>query len=174
MAVEIKVYLFGRCALFHCCQHIEAVITDLNSNETFKVSFPNFSVVPDEDDCICQGVTRLYSSKKLEDFIALYNQEFLDPDNFNCLRKNCGSAVEFALDYFFPKKTNLDKIYLVYKLICCWGFLGTLGMKCFPAPPGISTPNDAFKKAQVLACVYGSPTEEFSSAQETSKLLANN
>jgi len=132
---------------------------DSESKESFSINFSGFAVQRDNSNC-CQGVIKLYSNKKLDNFISAYENKFGNPDSFNCLTKNCSSPVDFALDYFFPQKACLDATCIVYKLLCCWGFLGTLGMSCFPAPPGISMPSDVYNKARMLSCRYGQPYEK--------------
>lgn len=164
--VEIKVLLWGRFMPFHCCSHIYATITDLNSGEAMlveygaaKTSYLDISAstraqVQREENMCCVGVVNLYSSKNLAEFKRLYQQKYHQDDYSFCFR-NCADAVNFVLDHFFENKQVEDCVCLTWRLLCCIGCIGTLALACFPSPPPIVSPRDVYQKAYLLSCRFG-------------------
>jgi hypothetical protein len=169
--VEVKVLLLGNPLLLHSCSHSVAILTDLTTRECYKVDFG----LHDEDETIqkfksarkaeksldpacCTGVVTLYSNKNLNAIVSAFKEkkEF-EYQNFQPCFNNCSDAVSFTLDYFFDKAKAEKNIDLLFKILFCIGFIGTLGLLAFcPSPPGINSPNDIFRRAELLRLRYGS------------------
>lgn len=178
---EMNIILYASTG--HWCTHIAATFRDINTNESY---FINYGQMPEKledqqkklaelkDDslhtcsCCCNGcgqsAVTLYSDKKLDDFIAAFTDKF--PENrYDFCTNNCADAVDFALNYLFSdsraaKYTKAS--YSCYQLLCCSGFITTLGLiNCFPAPPYcITLPKDVFNKAKLLSYIYDKPQQK--------------
>ena len=169
--VTITVLLYNRSSLFHFFTHIEAIIEDQAGNRSFNINYPVFDILNNHKKNAADleftkqnrgcslGAVTLYSNANYDDFILNYYHQFGNSTEYNYVTHNCANAVNFALDFFFPDKSKTEVFYCLYKTLCCWLSLGACGIKCFPVPPGISSPNDVFKKAELLSCAYGSVPE---------------
>ena len=158
--VEIKILMYERFSPWHHLTSADAIITDCNSKESIQL-LENYHPVSESYKNCCMGVVTLYSNKEFNIFMKAYDEKFKDPrcrtiyKELTCF-SNCADRVDFVLSHFFSEANCENSFYKAYQMLCCLCCIGTLGLKCFPAPPScITTPNDVFKKAQLLSCRYG-------------------
>lgn len=149
LVTKIAIYIYDDY-LSHCCTHIAAVIEDEKRQEKFiieygrgdteKLAFPHR-----HSDSVV-----LYSNKDIRDFIEQYKKEFED-DDYSFFYKNCADAVNYMLDYFFPKSYAAQCWFTTKKLVCCLPGIAFLGASCVPAPLLITTPQSVFTKATCIS-----------------------
>lgn len=170
--VEITINLFGSCCM-HYCTHIAAVVRNPSEKKAILIEYEKVSAIKEfrlhqiyefqekENSC-CVSTVKLYSNKNMHDFLKAFNTKF-KPKGYCYCSYNCADAVQFLLDYFFPNERCYASLYTGYQLLCCFGFIGSLGLlNCFPAPPcTIVTPTDVYKKAKLLSFSYGNRPENF-------------
>lgn len=118
-------------------------------------------------DC-CIGVVNLYSDKNFDEFVKQYNERFGDTSEWCECVKNCSTAVNFVLDYFFPEACAETLLFRSYQLLCCTPGLLTCGIFYFlSCPPCVDTPQEIFKKAQLLSCRYGTAPSSESKSEDS-------
>jgi len=118
------------------------VYDDQESNSLYKRS---------ERGC-CVGSTTLFSYKDFNHFVSLMRKKFYTEYKFNFFHSNCSDAVNFAINELCPEKTFTEILCGIYKMLLFPLCLGSLGLSCFPAPPGCcNTPQDIYDKARWLA-----------------------
>lgn len=165
MAIKITVVLINTRGPFHwSCQHVGAIITDLETERSSSIEFgeKNSLQIYSKSEkgknplygwtgC-CVGTTDLYSDKDFDTFIETLKNEFSDTSKYDWCSNNCADAVSFAINEACPEKTCTEVSCCIYKLLCCPLFFGSLGLSCFAAPPGCcTTPQDIYDKAKWLA-----------------------
>jgi hypothetical protein len=160
--VRITILLYG-FSPFHFCSHVEAIITDEATNRSFNINFASFDILNDDDKIKyalqlaeekksnCKGTFTLHSNQSYDQFLLNFYHDFGNLNSYNFVTNNCADAVDYALDFFFPDKVKAEIFYSLYKTLCCWCCLGSCGIRYFPVPLGINSPNDVFRKAQLLA-----------------------
>lgn len=168
--VEITVMLFGKRV--HFFTHLEAVIKDLETGRSFYINYPSMETLNDSKkntknstdsaskySNFASQVT-LYSDGNLDNFIDSYYHEFGDKGKYCFPTYNCSSAVNFALDYFFPEETILKLTQsITQSLFCCFS-LACCCASCCPMPLGIDAPADVFRLAKRLSKIYGIKNKE--------------
>jgi hypothetical protein len=168
--VKIKIILFGRSVPFHFPRHIAAVISDQESQRSFTIDYPfpktgQETIDPQtaqdslygraKTNC-CISVTTLYSDQNYLEFIKQFGEHFAKANQYTFLSHNCASAVDFALDYFFPDDSDYQALNTIYRALFSASCLITCGLiACFPAPPCIDTPTDVYNKAKLYATRHG-------------------
>jgi len=171
--VKIRVILHGANESYHCCQHILALIEDVDTRKALQIEFGSQSsgfaaqgltVLPDsryEGHGIMFDTVELSSSKSFDEFLNLYSAQF-SGNKYRFFNNNCADAVNFMLDYFFPPEEIEKKFFSkVYELLCCFSFVLSCGLNCFaPLPSCITTPKQIFKKAQFIAKINDESKEE--------------
>jgi hypothetical protein len=169
--VKIDIHLFNTLCCFSCCQHTAAVVTDLATGRKFDIEFPiadltvyrvsDKTPVEEKASSGCTRTVTLYSAKGFDEFVSKYTDDFANK-NYDCCSSNCADAVRFAIDNLCPDRPEVDASCTVYKALCCWGFIPSLGMKCFPSI-FCTTPSDTFDLAFMLSCThYGTEPEAIS------------
>lgn len=165
--------------------HAEAKIEDLKTNEVTLVSFGNASLAKyalttttddkryavftknkeyisnffDGVEESCGAAQRcfsveLYTNREtsLTEFDKALKENFSD---FSLYCKNCSDAVNFVLNYFFPKNLLAETAWQGMKLTTFPLCLATCGTLPSLAPPGVVGPIDILLKAQLLKHKYG-------------------
>lgn len=170
--IKLKLIFFGKTSCISCLTHVSIIITDEDTKRSFIVNYPfesNGRLVHSDDmtpslygkakNTCCISVTHLYSNKDFNSFIKKYNEQFSDPSQFSFKRHNCANAVNMIFDHFFPNEKNIENCCLIYKSLCCIGWVGSCGLLAciFPAPPCIESPRDIFAKAKLYTRYYGQP-----------------
>jgi len=175
MGIKLTVLLFNKRGPFHwSCQHLAAIATDIETGKTFDINHSKvisltepprpintFSVYNDQksnplhpfsqDSCYIHTTT-LFSNKNFDEFVSLIQEKFYYSYKFNFFSKNCSDAVNFAINELCPEKTATEVLCCIYKMLLFPLCLGSLGLSCFPAPPGCcNTPQDVYDKARWLA-----------------------
>jgi hypothetical protein len=168
--VKIQIVLSNVYIPLEISQSMSVVVTDLATKRSFNFSAPPIRSIDIYDDnhpiwwqrnpkkeitgelrvdC-CDSVVTLYSEKSFDHFIKEFYRKFAIKEYDLCCN-NCSDTASFVLDYFFPEKKKIDRLYAVYKVFCCWGFLGTAGCILFPGPCFMNLPGDIYKKAKILS-----------------------
>lgn len=170
--VEITINLYGSCCA-HYCTHVAAVLRNPSEKTAVLIEYDDVPSMKnlrlnriyqfEEEENSCRVSTiKLYSNKKLSDFIEAFNKEF-KKKSYSYFFNNCANAVKFLLDFFFPNERCYSSLYTGYQLLFCVGFIGSLGLlNCLPAPPStVVTPADVYKKAKLLSLSYGNRPDNF-------------
>ena len=168
------------CSSFHYWSHLEAIIRfhGLDSRPLHVCFVRNsLSITENAYNAIEPMLMRnnywenqtLYTKvakEKCIQFVEQFKQEYPDAgdsccsiDSYNFVTNNCSDAVAFVLDYFFCDMTS-KAIKIAYKsmqFIFCGPFvaLGGATPNCCPAPFFLNTPADVYRRAEALACLYG-------------------
>jgi hypothetical protein len=158
--VKIDVHLYDACCCHSACTHTAALVTDLATGRKFIVEY-NIAKIETYEAKIETLYDRelkeyspytatLYSKNNFDEFVNLYKNKFGNPDKYNFFINNCADAVKFTIDHFCPSGQTIDAFCSAYKILCCWGFLGSLGMRCFPSI-FCTVPSDTFNLALLLS-----------------------
>lgn len=180
--VNLKLIFYGKTSCIPCLTHVTFIITDSTTKRSFIVNYPfesngrlvhsddiTSSLYGKADNTCCISVTHLYSTADFNSFIKKYREQFTDPAQFSFRHHNCANAVNTIFDHFFPNESNIENCCLIYKSLCCIGWVGSCGLLAclFPAPPCLETPRDIFSKAKLYALYYGTPPLEDQKKHDT-------
>ena len=160
----ITFYLWDNCGCCRpgsawgcdCCSHIEVTVKD----ETHQrhIVFSDRDITGEEPD---KGVAArakilvLESDRPVSEFFYLYSSEF-DADEYGFICWNCADAAQSVLRYFFPEQMREVEgcSTITCQLLCCLPYVVTCGLlRCFPAPPCISTPHTVFNQAKQVESI---------------------
>lgn len=180
MSVKLTIILQAKPCCFNCCQHIVAIIKDLDSERIFYINFgsrsqlepgklfanqidferveqPNIKFFKHNRetntlliDCCPSSVIELYSHKDFDTFIHEFNERFPSIANYRFCSNNCADAVNFALDELCPDPAFTTVSCFLYKVLCAPLFFVFCCISSIHSPL-CATPADTYRKARWLS-----------------------
>ncbi|HEX4044108.1 MAG TPA: hypothetical protein VHZ76_00400 [Gammaproteobacteria bacterium] len=173
--VEIKVFVLPYIC-HSLAQSSAAIVTDRATGKSFIIHFPvdtRYKTYEKNEKTYLHKATEtvgafstppitLYSDKNFDDFIEAYLNEFGPTyrQTYNYVDRHCAAAVDFMLNHFFPDAETENKLHFIFQVLCCIGWVASLGtLYCFPPPYPLKTPFSVYEKAGLLSVRHGRLTE---------------